>query len=66
MAIKVRIKITYEAWFNRFKVNISDGRNVIINKVVMKMNHLFVHRRIDVYNILVVKEPMGQTFNLSW
>ena len=59
-------KITYEAIFNRFKVDISDGRHIITATVDSKMNHMLVHRRVDVYDIIVVKEARGHPANFSF
>ena len=60
------IKITYEAIYNRFNVDISDGRHVITATVDSNMNHMFVHRRVDVYDIIVVKEARGHPANFSF
>ena len=58
--------ITYEAIYNKFKVDISDGRHVITATVDLKMHHMFVHRRVDVYDIIVVKEARGHPANFSF
>ena len=50
-------KISYEAIYNRFKVDISDGRHIITATV---------HRRVDVYDIIVVKEARGHPANFSF
>ena len=52
------IMITYEAMFNGFKLNISDGRHMITATVYMKM-------RIDVYDV-VVQEARDHPSNFSF
>ena len=39
---------------------------MITATVDMKMNHLFVDRRIDVYDIVAIKEARGHPANFSF